>query len=89
MRLHAQPNPAFGRIALDFSADSPANPELVVMDVLGRTVRRFTYPRVDRGEYRVDWDARDDSGMRLPAGVYLVRLRLGAFTRQTRVTLLR
>lgn len=89
LRLHAQPNPAFGRIALDFSADSPANPELVVMDVLGRTVRRFTYPRVDRGEYRVDWDARDDSGMRLPAGVYLVRLRLGAFTRQTRVTLLR
>lgn len=89
LRLRAHPNPAFSRVALEFAADVAGSPELVVTDLLGRTVRRFTYPRMDRGEYRIEWDARDDSGAGLPAGVYLVRLRLGAFTRQTRVTLLR
>jgi len=89
LRLLVEPNPAFSRVSLSFVADAPGDPEIIVADVLGRTVRRFTHSRVERGDHRIVWDGRDDAGTRLPAGIYLVRLSLGEQTRQTRVTLLR
>ncbi len=88
LRLTAEPNPAFRRVAISFASGLAGDPEVLVTDVLGRTVRRFTHTRIERGEHRIEWDGRDDQGSRVPAGVYLVRLRLGDQTRQTRVTLL-
>lgn len=88
LRLAAEPNPAFRRVSLAFASARSGDPTVQVTDVLGRTVRRFTHTRVERGEHRIEWDGRDDRGMRVPAGVYLVRLSLGDQTRQTRVTLL-
>ena len=88
LRLTAEPNPAFRRVSISFASGLSGDPSVLVTDVLGRTVRRFTHTRVDRGEYRIEWDGRDDQGSRVPAGVYLVRLSLGEQTRQTRVTLL-
>ena len=88
LRLTAEPNPAFRRVSISFASGLSGEPSVLVTDVLGRTVRRFTHTRVERGEHRIDWDGRDDQGSRVPAGVYLVRLSLGEQTRQTRVTLL-
>lgn len=88
LRLTAEPNPAFRRVSISFASGLSGDPSVLVTDVLGRTVRRFTHTRVERGEHRIEWDGRDDQGSRVPAGVYLVRLRLGEQTRQTRVTLL-
>lgn len=88
LRLTAEPNPAFRRVSLSFASGLAGDPTILVTDVLGRTVRRFTQTRIERGEHRIEWDGRDDQGARVPAGVYLVRLSLGHQSRQTRVTLL-
>lgn len=87
--LSAEPNPSSSRVGLTFAASAPGVPDIAVVDVLGRTVRRLEAGRLDRGTHRVVWDGRDDSGQRLPAGVYLVRLRMNGKLQQTRVTLLR
>jgi flagellar hook assembly protein FlgD len=49
--------------------------QLKIYDVTGSLVRDFSQPLSDIG-YRssVIWDARDDNGHRVPAGVYFVKL---------------
>jgi hypothetical protein len=36
-----------------------------------------------------DWDAKDDSGAPVPAGVYFARIRAGSFQATTRVVVVR
>jgi hypothetical protein len=88
LAIRAQPNPCRGRVQLTIAADGAAEPDLRVVDVLGRTIRRLPAGRTGAGARRVEWDGRTDSGERAPAGVYVVRLAAGARVRQTRVTLL-
>ncbi len=51
--------------------------ELTVHDVAGRVVRRLDGGALPAGRHPIAWDARDDGGRRVPAGVYLVRLAAG------------
>lgn len=88
LSVRAQPNPCRGRVLLSVVADGADEPDLRVLDMLGRTVRRLPAARGGSGTWRVEWDGRTDAGTRAPAGVYLVRLGAGARVRQTRVTLL-
>jgi flagellar hook assembly protein FlgD len=62
---------------------------LDVMDVQGRTVRQLSQGWYESGTRQVRWDGRDASGVRAPAGVYLVTLQAGDRSTRTRVTLLK
>lgn len=86
--IRAQPNPFRGVVRLSVEADVAGEQELRVVDLLGRTIRRLPAGRVEAGTRRVEWDGRNESGARAPAGIYLVQLRLGDRVRQARVTAL-
>ncbi len=69
-RLRAVPNPARGTCLLRIEG-APAEPgRLIVLDVLGRTVRRL-----DGRNAIASWDGRDDFGRTAPAGVYSAQLQ--------------
>jgi flagellar hook assembly protein FlgD len=57
-----------------------------VLDLLGRTVRILPAGGGQAGARQVVWDGRNESGSRVPAGIYLVQLRIGDRVRLTRVT---
>src|SRR5262249_44855697 len=82
--LRAAPNPAFGAVRLDAAGDPAATLEADVLDLLGRTVRHLG-PRP--GE--LPWDGLNAQGGRVPAGLYLVRVRRGDRLECARVMLLR
>jgi hypothetical protein len=70
----AFPNP-FDRsttVVLSLSQAGPAS--VRVFDVAGRTVRTLLNGVQPAGERMLAWDGRDDGGVRLSAGVYLLRL---------------
>jgi flagellar hook assembly protein FlgD len=49
--------------------------DLAVFDVHGRRVRALVDgAALAAAEHRIDWDGRDDTGVRLGAGVYWYRL---------------
>lgn len=62
--------------------------KLVLYDLRGRRVRRLLERELPRGASNVTWDARDESGARLPAGVYFVRFETTFGTRSARLVLL-
>jgi len=66
-----RPRPSPARSAVEVSLPRPAV-SVVVADALGRIVREL---RVPHGVLSTTWDLRDVNGSRVPAGVYVFRLR--------------
>ena len=89
LRLAAEPNPTHGPVAFSIAAVEDGVQTLDVLDLSGRMVRHLSSGWQPRGTRRLSWDGSDAGGGRLPAGVYLVRLRAGAHTALTRVTIVR
>ena len=65
---------------MEFELAESAVVHLCVYDVAGRLVRRLASGPQSAGRQSVGWDARGESGMRVPAGVYFVRMDAGSFT---------
>jgi len=57
-----------------------------LFDLAGRRVRRLlSEPDSPPGAHSIHWDGRDDRGTRVLAGIYLVRIRVGADIRVARL----
>jgi len=71
-----QPNPFTNRAVLKYNLSTPGTVLLRVYDVTGRSVRTLVHDKLDAGFYTIAWDACDDSGLHLPAGVYFISYRV-------------
>jgi hypothetical protein len=90
LAFSARPNP--GRGASVLSATLPEAVEqasIEVLDLAGRVVATPWRGPLAAGLHEWRWDASATDGGALPAGVYLVRARLGAVTRTLRLALVR
>ncbi len=72
------PNPAGSRVALPFTLPAPGRARLSVHAADGRRVRTLLDGMRGAGRHDPTWDARDERGERVPAGVYFVRLATDA-----------
>ena len=88
LALAASPNPARGALALAIASGAAGEQAVDVLDLAGRRVRTLERAWCAAGTRSVRWDGAADDGTRLPAGVYLVRVRSGALVAQSRVVLL-
>lgn len=68
------PNPLRQTAVISFSAVETEPVQLSVFDAQGRCIKRLIDRRIDPGVYNVAWDGRDDSGMAMPPGIYIMRL---------------
>jgi hypothetical protein len=84
-RITAEPNPFALGTLLRFDLPRPGRATLAIHDVSGRRVRALLDRELPSGPNVSTWDARDDQGRPVPAGVYLVRLRAGGIERTTRI----
>ncbi|HOX24191.1 MAG TPA: FlgD immunoglobulin-like domain containing protein [Candidatus Krumholzibacteria bacterium] len=86
--LPAAPNPFNPQTAIRFELDRGGTVALDVHDLAGRRVRGLVSGQAPAGQHRTTWDGRDDGGLRVASGVYLVRLRGEGFTASQRVALI-
>jgi hypothetical protein len=82
------PNPARGWLRCAFVLPRGEAVEVDAFGVDGRHVRRLASGWRPAGHGEIAWDLRDDAGNRVPAGLYLVRARLGASRWTRRVAVL-
>lgn len=87
--IRAFPNPSRGGVAFGLNVPRASTLAVDVYAVDGRLVRALRPSFASAGEQRVDWDGRDAAGRTVPAGVYLVRARSGAWEADGRVVRLR
>ncbi len=89
----AFPNPFNASITLDLVIPAASATETVIISIvnmLGQTVRTWSMSQaVIKGNVTVRWDSRDDNGFALPSGLYVVAVRAGQWTHNTKITLLK
>jgi glucose/arabinose dehydrogenase len=80
----AFPNPAIGAVSWSLELPRAARLDWSVHDVAGREVWREPGGMRDAGRWVLRWGGSTDSGRPVPAGVYLVRVRVDGteFTRR-------
>jgi subtilisin-like proprotein convertase family protein len=73
--MQSRPNPVPERgTSIQFALPSAGPVSLLIFDIAGRTVRTLVQENRPAGLQAVDWDARDDEGHHVAAGVYLYKL---------------
>lgn len=87
----AYPNPFNPTTTLRFALPEPSQVALRVFDIRGRLIRTLAQGARPAAQHVARWDGRDDAGLALPSGVYLVRLDAigvsGRFTSRTKIVL--
>lgn len=87
------PNPFNPSTTITFEIPNAANgavaAKLVIYNLLGQVVRTLVDKPLSAGQYRVQWDGRDEQGRLLSSGVYLYQLKAGSLTQTRRMILLK
>lgn len=81
----AMPNPFAGASTVVWGLSAPGRVDLAVYDLQGRRVRRLVHGLEAAGFKRTQWDGRDEGGMAVASGLYLIRLETGSGEFRTRV----
>jgi len=68
------PNPFRERSRLSFTLPSSSSVRLLIYDIKGRECRCIEGGELPEGSQVLSWDGRDQTGRKLPGGVYLYRL---------------
>lgn len=83
------PNPFNATVKLDYALPRSARVLIAAFDLQGRRSSTIVNEVRPAGYGAAIWDARDEAGRELPAGVYLIRAEVGSSTRLLKVALLR
>lgn len=70
----ARPNPVAGATRFAFALPTAARARLALFDAAGRRVRTLLDADLPAGSHDARWDARDDAGAPVHAGLYWARL---------------
>jgi len=83
------PNPMRESGAISYQLPKPGPAALTVYDALGRRVRTLLGGVHPAGRFTASWDARDETGARVPAGIYFFRLQAGNEVKTAKVVMVR
>ncbi|TMQ72540.1 MAG: hypothetical protein E6K80_02525 [Candidatus Eisenbacteria bacterium] len=87
--LAPRPNPLSAGCTVGFDLPRPADAELAIFDLGGRRVATLSSGPQDAGRHLLRWDAKDASGTRVGAGIYLARFHTPGLDRTARIVVLR
>jgi len=82
------PNPFNSGTVIRFALPTASNITLSVYNLAGQQVATLAQGQRRAGNYRINWDGRDDTGGTLASGIYFYRLYLGDGRVETRKLML-
>jgi hypothetical protein len=73
------PNPFNPITNITFSTDKSAKVHIKIYDVIGREIATITDAVFFAGQYTLQWNGKDETGLSVPSGVYYVRMIAQSF----------
>ena len=68
------PNPSNNRFNILINSKLSTNSQLVIYNIFGQKVKSFATTKSASANYQVEWDARNDAGNRVSAGIYFLKI---------------
>jgi hypothetical protein len=59
--------------------------KILVYNRLGRLIKTLVSTRKNSGIYNADWDGVFEDGSRVPAGIYIIHVQIGDYTKKLKV----
>jgi flagellar hook assembly protein FlgD len=87
--LSVYPNPFLTSTNISYILSRSERISLDIFDVNGRLVKAFTSVPADAGSHRLTWNARDNNGNAVHAGIYLLKLQTGNYSQTTKIVLMK
>jgi len=83
------PNPFNPTTSIKFDLPNAGNVKLVIYDMMGREVRTLLNNNINAGFQSVKWDATNDFGKPVSAGVYIYQIQADGFIQSKKMILLK
>ena len=83
------PNPFNPSTNIQFELPHLSKVNLVIFDLLGRKVKTLINKSVTPGKYQVQWDGKNESGILVSSGIYILHFHAGTFEKNRRIILLK
>jgi len=85
--LSCYPNPVSNDCRISYTLQTESHVRLEVCDIFGNTVAVITDGINHAGEHELVWNAVYSSGQKLPAGVYIIQLKVNGRTEKTKIVI--
>ncbi len=83
------PNPFNSTTLIHFDVPKVADVKIKVYDILGHEVKTLVCSKYQPGSYTVIWDGKNENGLSVASGTYLVRMQTGEFVDTRKILLLK
>ena len=83
------PNPFIRETHIKYTLPEGTNVNISVYNLLGRKVTTLIDERKNAGYYTITWNGRDNTGKKLPSGIYLIHLEAGKYTATRKISLIK
>jgi hypothetical protein len=83
------PNPFNPETIINYSISKTTDVNITVFNALGQKVQTLVNQKQNTGNYKVNWNGKDNSGKIVSSGVYFYTLKAGNFTSTRKMILLR
>jgi hypothetical protein len=83
------PNPFNPATTVRFQVPQTSNVTVDIYNMLGQKIRTLFQSQVQRGNYSVSWDGRNDAGVQMSSGTYIYRMTAGAFVQAKKMVLMK
>jgi len=77
--LQNYPNPFNTTTVIEYFLPSPADVQIEIFDISGRSVKSLLNENKSAGSHVVKWDGCNEEHILVPGGVYIYRINAGAF----------
>ena len=78
-----------GSIEIEYTLARESTVQLRILDISGRVIRATLAHSEGAGPHEFRWDGTDETGSKMPPGVYLYELRLNGASQTRKAVLLR
>ena len=83
------PNPFNPITTIRYSLPKDSFVKITIYDVLGNVIKDLLQKNQSSGFKTISWDATDDKGKNMPAGIYIYGIEAGGFLQTRKMILLK
>ncbi len=73
------PNPFSSSANINVDLKQAKSIKMSILNILGQEVKLLFNGYISQGEHQFNWDGRNQSGNKLPSGIYFVNLKIGNY----------
>jgi hypothetical protein len=84
------PNPSSGTVSMRYQTANASRVDLLIYDASGQLVRSYySETSIPNQEYEMVWQGEDNTGRKLPGGVYFAKFKAGEYIETVKVLMIK